>query len=845
MRQITVALVVSVLTFSTLPAHADDDDGPAPKHVAMDDPRDAVQNTREQWEAIKHTSFDDAVAYAKRQQAKSALKANSLVTLPTGWKILPAGTQVSVGTLPFQATLFNGSVISINSGYATGPQSISVVSPASAAVTNTISIQNLFPSSAVGPGGDLYVSGGISKAIYQYNSSFQLAGTFTLPGFAHGLADYDARYLVATYTDPPLLSGILSTAHVVKIDATNGNIVASTPIGIMEPYSVTVVSGKVYVTVPAAGQVVELDGNLNLLKTLAVGKGPQSTCTSGANLYVVDMNSDQISVINTNAGQVTQTFNVNYWGQSWGTGPSSCATDGTNLYVTLSQVNAVLVLNQANGAFKGYIPAGWYPTAMLVLQNQLAIVSAKGIQPLRPNNVNGEYVLSLLQGTVGFVNQSDIAANLPSWTLQVLTSAPSLAFGISPNSQIQHVFFIVKENRTYDQILGDLGKGNGDASLTMFGNSITPIEHYLANEFVTLDNTYVDGEVSTTGHSVTSSGYASPYLQMLVSLDYSGRTEDSSANYPGGYSPSFIWDAMAAKNINYRIFGEAEYLQSLYWLIVQYFGPQSSLAGKVSYLLTSTDRTQQVMETLGGIFTPKLQQTASSSGLTSLLGDPSTGPAVSQALTGDNSLYQAAQTNAGFLAALVNYFLHLQLNYAPFDLNVSDLTRVAAWMTDFQVKDALGLVEPFQYMILPNDHTGGSMWTPVQYVAQNDAALDIILRTLAKSKAWAHSLVLVIEDDAQSGLDHVDGTRTTAFAVGPYVKRGAVVSDRYDQVSMLRTIGLLLGSNPVSTNDALATPMYDIFQTTATNGYDPPPVSTALAPDDLALYQQLLAKLGN
>jgi hypothetical protein len=328
-------------------------------------------------------------------------------------------------------------------------------------------------------------------------------------------------------------------------------------------------------------------------------------------------------------------------------------------------------------------------------------------------------------------------------------------------------------------------------------------------------------------------------------MDYSGRTQASSADFPGGYSPSFLWNALAARNINYRIFGEAEYLQSLYWLVVDAFGSQSTLASKVSYLLSSTDRAQQVMAQLSTLFTPHLAQTATSAGLSGLLSGAEIGPAISQALVGDDSFYQAAQTNAGFLAGLVNFFLHLQLNYAPFDLNISDLTRVSAWMKDFQTKDALGLVEPFQYLILPNDHTGGNNWTPIQMVAQNDAALDIILRTLAQSKSWAHSLVLVVEDDAQDGLDHVDATRTTAFAVGPYVPRGAIVSDRYDQDSMLRTIGLLLGSDPISTNDAVATPMFDIFQTTATNGYNPPPVSTSLAADDLALYQQLLAKLGN
>ncbi|MBC8120493.1 MAG: hypothetical protein H7Y22_01500 [Gemmatimonadaceae bacterium] len=154
-------------------------------------------------------------------------------------------------------------------------------------------------------------------------------------------------------------------------------------------------------------------------------------------------------------------------------------------------------------------------------------------------------------------------------------------------------------------------------------------------------------------------------------------------------------------------------------------------------------------------------------------------------------------------------------------------------------------MEQFQYLNLPNDHTAGDdpdALTPFEYLAQNDAALDVIVRTIAASPIWSNSLILVVEDDAQDGPDHVDATRTIAFAMGPYVKRGAVVSDLYDQVSMVRTIGVALGLQPLNMTDALAVPMLGIFnQTPDQTPYTSPPPSTYLTPEDLERYQQLIS----
>jgi YVTN family beta-propeller protein len=819
----------------------DDDDRPAvSRPILMDDPRNQERINREIWESAKHTPYSDAVRHASAAQAAS--RSNSLVTLPTGWKLGPAGSQVNVGHLPFDAIEFNGSVVVLNTGYYDTPQGFTVVDPVSPSSVINVDVQNLVPGAAVGPGNALYIPGGKSNVVYRYDKNFSVAATYNLPGFAHGLAKYDDRFLAASYNEPTSL-GVARASHVVLIDTNSGTIARDAKIANQEPYALAVASGKIYVTIPATDQVMVLDEQLNLTSTLTVGHTPLATCQDSARLYVVDSNSDDVSVIDTKTDRVLTQLPVKFLNQDWGAEPISCSVDNLNLYVTLAQANAIAVVGKSDGALQGYIPTGWYPTKVLSTDTRLMFVSARGIEPLRPNP-DGTYVLNLLQGTLGLLNKSDISANLAAWTLQAKTSAPFLNLSGTPAANIKHIFYIVKENRTYDQVLGDLGKGNGDPYLTVFGSAVTPIQHYISDSFVTLDNTYVDGEVSTTGHSVTSSGYASPYLQMITSLDYSDRFDGGSDVDPGGYARTYLWDVLASSHIDYRVYGEEEYFQDLYKILANDLGAQNEISAKLR--LPSLSGGNDIAARLSAVFAGHLPETKTATGLATLLRNPQYGRPFSEILTGDDDLYQTMQNNQSLLVDLARLFAHYEFDYPVFNLNISDLDRVASWIADFQAKDAAGTVEAFHYLILPNDHTAGNnpnTRTPAQYVAQNDAAFDLIMRTLAQSKIWSQSLVMAIEDDAQDGPDHVDATRTTAYVASPWTKRGAVVSDRFDQASLVRTVGLLLGVNAVSLNDAVATPMFSIFSSQAVPDYNPPPVSNQLTPEDLERYQELLGML--
>jgi hypothetical protein len=410
---------------------------------------------------------------------------------------------------------------------------------------------------------------------------------------------------------------------------------------------------------------------------------------------------------------------------------------------------------------------------------------------------------------------------------------------------INHVFYIVRENRTYDQVLGDLPRGNGDPFLTLFGREVTPNAHKIAEEFVTLDNFYADGEISVLGHSFTTSGYASPFLQWLGNNAYSGRYP----GYPFGMvpavtSPAYLWDALDERKINYRIYGENYFLYTrAHRILSETFGPDDAITKKfyeqmmrnASVVDRGTSFYLGLKQFYGRLDTVEDAQ--------KLLDDEAFRVAFSKFLCGDETLVRPLKDNAGLRFRFAEYLTRYPSNYRSWDLNTSDLERAAAWKVDFDRQIARGSVAQLNYLWLPNDHTGGTdkrYLPPDQLVAQNDAALGFIINTIAKSPIWKDSLILVTEDDAQNGPDHVDATRTVALAIGPYVRRNALVTSRYDQLSLLRTIELTLGLPPLNINDALAAPMFDIFTTQPNlRTYEPTAPSSRLADTDRKAFETL------
>ncbi len=825
------------------------------RHV--DDPEDQEDLNRELWEFARQTPYESILPYIAAAQRASQAKQTNEIELPNGWRIAPAGTQVAVGRLPFAAILFAGKLVVLDTGYYyprdRESQEVSIVDVTTSQVVKTLRIRSLFPSAVVGMDGKLYISGGYDQKVYRINQNFEIDREYPVNGFAGGLAFIDQTRLAVGYLATKNALGNYADGKLAVVNTRSGEIEREAGIGFF-PYAVRFVNRKIFVTLAGEHRLLIFDSGLQLKKSLDVGRSPLEMCGDNRRLYVVNTGSDSLSVIDPNADKVVQEINLATRGSRFGGAPTSCTVDGGHIYVSLGERNAVAVLNRSNPRRQVMIPTGWYPTKVLTDRDHLLVVNAKGIRGRRPNpngpqptsgNRVGDYVLTLLQGSVSVINKKEIAANEGKWSQQVESAVPLFQSGNSP--PIKHVFYIVKENRTYDQVLGDLERGNGDPRLTLFGEDTTPVQHQLARAFVTLDNFFVNGEVSVLGHAYTTAGYAGPFSQWMANVEYSTRWKGGGyASSPAVEAPAYIWDRLIEKKIDYRFYGEDYFLfNRSYRIIAETFGPQSALAKKFyeKSLLgeDKRERGQQFFDLAKSFY----ERSATREQIGRLLDRPEFATPLSRILVGDESLAVALKQNVAFREKVAECLDHYSFNYPTWDLRASDLERARAWQVDFDRQLQTGRVPQMQYIWLPNDHTDGNgkqiLESPFQFVAQNDAALGFVVSTISHSAIWKDSLVLVVEDDAQNGPDHVDATRTIAFAAGPFVKRDAVVSDRYDQLSLLRTIEIMLGLEPINLGDRVAAPMFGIF----TDKPDFTPftvakISNRLADADRRRYEELV-----
>ena len=823
----------------------------------VDDPEDQEDLNRELWEFARRTSYESIQPYIAEAQRQSKTRQVAEVELPNGWRITPAGTLVEVGRLPYEAIFFAGKLVVLDTGYYyprdKEPQEVSIVDVPSEQVVKTLRINSLFPSAVVGADANLYISGGYDQKVYRVNQQFNVDREYKVNGFAGGLAFIDKTRLAVGYMATKNAQGSYVGGKLAIVDTNNGAVEREADIGYF-PYAVRFLSGKLYVTLVGEHKLLVMNRELKVIKTIVVGRNPQEMCSDGKALYVVNTSSDSLSVLDPHSDSITRMIKLATPGSRFGEAPTSCAVNGRRLYVTLAGRNAVAVLDKKTRRTIALIPTGWYPTKVLASDNQLFVLSARGIRGRHPNpkgpqaNSDGradDYVLTLLKGSLSIIDKTDIDRNAAKWTQQVESGSPIFSSPAGFKLPIRHVFYIIKENRTYDQVLGDLGRGNGDPNLTLFGEARAPIHHQLARDFVTLDNFFVNGEVSVLGHAYTTAGYASPFFQWIANLQYSTRWKGFGySTSPAVEAPVYLWDRLNEKNVDYRFYGEEYFLVNRsYRILVGAYGPDSqlakkfyerSLAGSGSF----ADRAQAFYNLARTLYGKADTREAAFD----LLGQTEFAQALSNILVGDSSLATAINQSPSLRQQFADCLYHYPFNFPTWDLAQSDLERVRAWKADFQKQLQSGRVPQLEYIWLPNDHTDGrnsKILDPFQFMAQNDAALGYLVETISHSSIWRDSLILVVEDDAQNGPDHVDATRTIAFAAGPYVKRGAVVSDRYDQLSMLRTIEILLGLEPLNLGDRMAAPMFGIFTDQPDyRPFIPAKVSERLADADRERYRQ-------
>ncbi len=620
----------------------------------------------------------------------------------------------------------------------------------------------------------LYVTRGYTGAISRYAYAPELskdAPVFTkradlqIGGLLNGIAEDASTHRIYVART--------AAREVDVIDDTAG-IVAQRLSTAGQPFSVGL-SGATIVTTEYDTDSIELmprigDGPVATVKT---GPHPTALLIAGHTAYVANADGRSVTRVDVAAHQVTKTYDLTlgplaYAGQT----PSGMALsdDGRALFVTESGFNDVAVVDAASGRVEARIPTGWYPMGVLFKRTptidkdprpkpQLWVLSAQGLgpQPDPGGEWNGWYT--------GFVQHLVVEPNrFAAWTAQ---TAANNHFAVAAARQgslppIEHVVFIVQENKHFDEVFGDEARANADPSLLVYGRSYTPNMHALGERYTIFDDLMADGQASIYGHSWTTQGIANDYLQR------NAHTPDDPAG-PGDRRVAWsIWpyaqageDTVSLAEMDFDWFKDLDALPK---------GPRVNVSA---------------------VFGPNGE-----------LIDALRRKGVSFRVYGEQMTMLPSGKIADGLAA------HADRDYpgAHIDFAVLDTQRAKLFLDDVA---AHGL-PAYSYLTLPTNHTAGSkagFYTPASYVVNNDAALGQIVAGLSKRPVWRSTVVFVTEDDAQGTGDHADSHRMPALAIGPHVRRAFVDHTRYDIDSILRTVEVLYGVPPLNMEDARATPM--------------------------------------
>ena len=546
------------------------------------------------------------------------------------------------------------------------------------------------------------------------------------------------------------------------------------------------------------------------------GLHPTGMAFYEGNLLVANTYSDTISVINTATNAVERTINLGLpigvpgaGEPAYGAAPNSIAVDAKNgvAYVALYNANAVAVVNLANGVqnpVMGMIPVAYAPASVVLdgVQNALIVANDKGIGTRDSFECDYgvcDYNTHQDNGTVSIVPVPN-SATLATMTSQVYgynhwnrTQNIESASGGNPHAKpvaipakigdpslIKHVFMIIRENRTYDQVLGDVAAGNGDPSLAVFGDGsvaggtpVTPNVHALVTRFPLLDNFYDPSRQSADGHQWITEGMA-PYADDIQSPDWV-------RSYPGGNAG----DALAYQNKGF-LFSEA------------------AAAGQSVKLYGEYVENDTFLQPGGSTSEPSWSDFYADSQCYE--GGPNCGP---PGTVGETTLYYQNTVQAESSVPAV--YNHLIKNFPQFDLGIPDQFRVDLWVQDFNNDVANNTVPTLSILWIMCDHTGGPP-VPIAEEADNDLAVGRIIDYISHSNVWSTSAIFIEEDDAQNGVDHVDGHRSPGYVVSPYaVQNGPADSTYYTQVNMTRTIEQILGLPPMNQFDLTASPMRTDF----------------------------------
>ncbi|HEX2015107.1 MAG TPA: bifunctional YncE family protein/alkaline phosphatase family protein [Solirubrobacteraceae bacterium] len=554
---------------------------------------------------------------------------------------------------------------------------------------------------------------------------------------------------------------------------------------------------------------ISVGGHLAHPEAIAIGPG--------ARAYVTIANRDQVAVLDTRRLRVQATLSVRSQA-GVGTSPNAVAVtrDGRRVLVSEGGADALSVFGPGRGrghrlTLLGRIPTAHYPTDVASAGRTLVWLSGKGLgsgaNPNGPNPFNSstldqastqtQFLPRITSGSVG-VATLPAAKRLRALTRQAnaqLAPAnranPTADTPLRSDGPIKHVFFIVRENRTYDQVLGDVPQGDGARSLTLFGAQTTPNLHALVQRFGVIDHAYANSEASQQGHQWTSAGTISDFTEKnwnQISSIFGNYGARGRPLEPGLLAASFpprgyLFDQALRQKISFFNYGES------------YAGDIPLPYPQVPILAHTFDRDRTPQD--AAAVQAKVEHSDFGPGLN-----------------------DGCFPNAFYIANDILTGKKVFDSSVPAGAPAGAESRVDCFRSHLGAQLAAGSVPAFNYLTLTNDHTVGLTpkgYTPRAMVADNDLGTGQIVDTISHSPIWSSSAIFIVEDDSQDGADHVDAHRIPVAVISPYSRPGAVVHTRYDMLSVIRSFELMLGMNPLSLNDALATPMYDAFQSTPAN----------------------------
>ncbi|MEU5592911.1 bifunctional YncE family protein/alkaline phosphatase family protein [Streptomyces sp. NPDC020298] len=639
---------------------------------------------------------------------------------------------------------------------------------------------------------------------FTVNADGTLANPTTVPIPAGGSQHALVGAAVFSADGSTVYSAVNGQNRVVAIDAATGTVKQSWAVG-NAPRGIAMAGDKLYVSneggrpakagdttmnsygtqVPAdpdtgaattgTVSVIDLADPSAAVGSIDVGLHPTAVYAKKGAVFVTNTADNNVSVISTAKDKVVQTIATQPWPEAKvGYEPDAVTlTDDGRLLVTLGRADAVAVYRytspQQPASYVGLLPTDYFPSEIATVGKNVVVSNTRGIDARRPDNA-GHGTHDTTSSLTRFTLPDDSVIRdrtakvfkQNGWTRGSVTSADGKSHAkptpvparLGDPSTIKHVFLLVKENRTYDQVFGDLPQGNGDPSLTTFGANVTPNQHALAQQFGLYDNFYDVGTNSAEGHNWLMQSDNPEYTESSAG-EYT-RSYDTEDDVLGHQKSGFIWTGAQAAGRSVKDYGE---FQSI----------ESKPAGATWQNLYCDAKN---MDATG-------QQTAY---------PIKTGSAIP-------SLNKVAVPG-----------------FPLFDLDVPDVYKYQIWKQDFE-KDGPANLNMFWFS---NDHTGGPANASAE-VADNDLAVGRMVDEISHSTYWKDSAIFVVEDDSQNGLDHVDGHRAPVQIISPWAKRGTVDDHYYSQITMMRTIEQILGIHPMNQKDSAATPMYGAFTRKADN----------------------------